>query len=63
MSVDPSTAAGAWPHRGTTYYFCSLGCLERFKADPEGVLSMRADDRSMQDLSIEDPSIEEDPRG
>jgi P-type Cu+ transporter len=63
MSVDQSTTAGAWPHRGTTYYFCSVGCLERFKADPEGVLSTRAEDRSMQDPSIADPSMEQDPRG
>ncbi len=57
MAVDPSTAAGAWPYRGTTYYFCSGGCLERFKADPEGVLATQAQDRSMKD-----PSTEEDPR-
>jgi len=58
MSVDPTTAAGAWPHVGTTYYFCSVGCLERFKADPESILATRAADRSM-----EDPSTEQDPRG
>jgi Cu+-exporting ATPase len=58
MSVDLSTAAGAWPYRGTTYYFCSVGCLGRFKADPEGVLATRAEDRSM-----EVPSKEQDPRG
>jgi Cu+-exporting ATPase len=58
MSVAPSTAAGAWPHGGTTYYFCSVGCLERFKADPEGVLATRAADRSM-----EEPSTEQDPWG
>jgi P-type Cu+ transporter len=58
MSVDPSAAAGAWPHRGSTYYFCSVGCLERFKADAEGVLATRAEDRSM-----EDRSLDQDPRG
>jgi Cu+-exporting ATPase len=58
MSVDPSTAAGAWPHRGTTFFFCSVGCLERFKADPEGILATRAEDRSM-----EDRSKDRDPRG
>jgi Cu+-exporting ATPase len=47
MSVDPSAAAGAWPHGRTTYYFCSVGCLGRFKADPEGVLATRPEDRSM----------------
>ena len=58
MSVDPAAAAGAWPHQGTTFFFCSVGCLERFKADPEGVLATRAEDRSM-----EDPSKDQDPRG
>ena len=58
MSVDPSSAAGAWSFRGSTYYFCSVGCLERFKADPEGVLATRAEDRSM-----EDRSLDQDQRG
>ena len=57
MSVDPSAAAGAWPHRGTTFFFCSVGCLERFKADPEGILATGAADRSM-----EDPSKDQNPR-
>jgi len=47
MDVDPSTAAGAWPHRGVTYYFCSVRCLDRFKADPDGVLAGAPGERSM----------------
>ena len=47
MEVDPSAAAGAWPYEGVTYYFCSVGCLERFKADPAGALSVAPDDRTM----------------
>ncbi|NWF72152.1 MAG: YHS domain-containing protein, partial [Nitrospirae bacterium] len=38
MTVDPATAAGSHDHRSQRYYFCSLSCLERFKADPERVL-------------------------
>jgi YHS domain-containing protein len=38
MEVTPDGAAGAWQHAGTTYYFCSVSCLERFRADPEGSL-------------------------
>jgi Cu+-exporting ATPase len=34
MDIDPSTAAASEEHEGTTYYFCSSGCHERFKADP-----------------------------
>jgi len=47
MQVDPAEAAGAWPYDGVTYYFCSVGCLERFKADPADVLAVGPDDRSM----------------
>jgi Cu+-exporting ATPase len=35
MDVDPAQAAGSHEHEGTTYYFCSASCLERFRADPE----------------------------
>ena len=34
MDVDPDTAAGSFEYAGTTYYFCSLGCLEDFREDP-----------------------------
>src|SRR5262245_35765579 len=39
MTVDPRTAAGSFVHRGRTYWFCSTGCLERFRADPERYLA------------------------
>src|SRR6476659_1356391 len=32
MRVDPEKAAGSFEHDGTTYYFCSKGCLEKYKA-------------------------------
>jgi Cu+-exporting ATPase len=34
MEVDPATAT--WRHElgGTTYYFCSKGCMEDFAEDP-----------------------------
>jgi P-type Cu+ transporter len=47
MEVDPSTAAGAWPYEAVTYYFCSVGCLERFKADPAAALAVPPDERTM----------------
>ena len=34
MSVDPQTAKHRHDHDGTTYYFCSGRCLEKFAADP-----------------------------
>ena len=41
MEVTPETAAAAWEHDGTTYYFCSVGCMERFREDPERFLRRR----------------------
>ncbi len=38
MVVDPKNPAGSYEHNGTTYYFCSQGCLEDFKEDPESYL-------------------------
>ena len=35
MTVDPREAAGQIEHDGRTYYFCSRGCAERFKKDPQ----------------------------
>jgi Cu+-exporting ATPase len=34
MQVNPDTAAGSHAHAGQTYYFCSTGCLDKFRADP-----------------------------
>ncbi|MEJ7623837.1 MAG: heavy metal translocating P-type ATPase [Pyrinomonadaceae bacterium] len=39
MTVSPDTAAGNYEHNGTTYYFCSVGCLNKFKNDPESFLA------------------------
>ena len=33
MTVEPP-GAGTFAHRGKTYYFCSTGCLEKFRSDP-----------------------------
>ena len=38
MSVDPATAAGSHSHGGVTYYFCSRGCLDKFRQDPHRYL-------------------------
>lgn len=39
MDVDPTSAAGSHEYEGETYYFCSKGCLERFRADPGRFIS------------------------
>ncbi|MGZ4874505.1 MAG: YHS domain-containing protein, partial [Candidatus Angelobacter sp.] len=42
MDVDPATARGSAEYKGQTYYFCSAGCVTRFKADPEKYLAPKA---------------------
>ncbi|MBL8202732.1 MAG: heavy metal translocating P-type ATPase [Blastocatellia bacterium] len=39
MTVHPETAAGQHEYDGTTYYFCSTGCLHKFKTDPAAYLN------------------------
>ncbi|MGH9140943.1 MAG: heavy metal translocating P-type ATPase [Vicinamibacterales bacterium] len=39
MTVDPARAAGQVERDGTTYYFCSKGCVAKFTADPQKYLS------------------------
>ncbi|MCX6596330.1 MAG: heavy metal translocating P-type ATPase [Acidobacteria bacterium] len=33
MSVDPEDAAGKQEHHGTSYFFCSLACAKKFRAN------------------------------
>ncbi len=35
MQVDPASAAGQSEHAGETYYFCAVGCKQKFDAGPE----------------------------
>ena len=39
MTVDPATAKHRAQHDGKTYYFCSEGCLTKFKTDPKRYLA------------------------
>lgn len=38
MDVDPDKAKAHVEHEGEDYYFCSVGCREKFEADPEKYL-------------------------
>ena len=42
MMVDPATAKHRAEHGGRTYHFCSARCAERFRKDPQGILSKGA---------------------
>jgi len=35
MDIDPATAAASEEHDGTTYYFCSEACHQKFVASPD----------------------------
>ncbi len=41
MTVDPQTAAGSFEYQGEKYFFCAVGCREKFKADPERYLNQQ----------------------
>ena len=58
MEVDPATAAGSHVHQGVTYYFCNLGCLERFRQDPAAYLTGADRPRSSAPALAEMPSPE-----
>ena len=44
MDIDREMAAGSLRREGTTYYFCSKGCLQQFRSRPAPFL--RTDVRS-----------------
>ena len=35
MEVDEKEAAARYEYKGKTYYFCAVGCKEKFAQDPE----------------------------
>jgi YHS domain-containing protein len=47
MAVDADSAAAAWEHDGVTYLFCSAGCMESFRKDPQHYLNLDDADRHM----------------
>ncbi|MFZ1700971.1 MAG: heavy metal translocating P-type ATPase [Pyrinomonadaceae bacterium] len=45
MSVVPETAAGKYDFDGKTYYFCSAGCLSKFKQNPSNFLKKEKEEK------------------
>jgi len=41
MTVDPARAAAKADHAGKTYYFCSAGCGQKFRAEPEKYIAVK----------------------
>ncbi len=46
MTVKPETAAGNYEYNGTTYYFCAVGCLNKFQSDPESYLQPKKEEKN-----------------
>ncbi len=42
MNVNPATARHTHEHDGKKHYFCSAGCVEKFKANPQAYLNKPA---------------------
>jgi len=45
MSVAPETAAGKHEYNGETFYFCSTGCLNKFKQNPANFLENKKEEK------------------
>src|SRR5260370_15264473 len=58
MTVDPQHAAGSSVYQGTTYHFCSKGCLAKFEANPEKYLHPAAEPEPMAGPMPGQPGIE-----
>jgi P-type Cu+ transporter len=45
MDVEPAKAAAQSSYRGQSYYFCAVGCKQKFDLDPEKYLKSGAVDK------------------
>jgi len=55
MLVSPEAAAAKYDFQGETYYFCAVGCKERFAHDPQKYLKPPADADLPQDVEYTCP--------
>lgn len=46
MKIDPNNNAGRHDHKGQTYHFCSIKCLNKFRADPDKYLKQKPEPAS-----------------
>jgi YHS domain-containing protein len=62
MEIDPKDAAATSDYEGATYYFCAIGCKERFDAEPAkflGAAEEAAAEAPAQPSMARQPSREE----
>ena len=55
MTTGPESAGGSYEYNGQIYYFCSLGCRQKFQTDPEPFLS------KIPEVSVPPIAIERKP--
>jgi P-type Cu+ transporter len=53
MKVTPESSAGNYFYNGKTYYFCAVGCLNRFKQTPEKYLQPQPTQQVKESTEIE----------
>ena len=58
MRVDPATSKRFLEYKGTTYYFCSARCLERFTNDPESFLAKKKVEAAPAKVSASAPAAD-----
>ncbi|MCL2877637.1 MAG: heavy metal translocating P-type ATPase [Acidobacteria bacterium] len=62
MKFSPEKAAGHLQYNGEIYYFCHVGCLEKFRSDPEKYLNAAKPDfkspESAASLQVGDEAVE-----
>src|SRR5882762_3567417 len=56
MTVSKQAAAGSLMHDGVTYFFCSTHCLEKFRNDPNHLVTRRAAASKPQEQHTNNPS-------
>jgi P-type Cu+ transporter len=54
MSVSTETSADSFEHNGTTYYFCSKGCAQKFRSDPDKYLNREKTATPESAISLEE---------
>jgi Cu+-exporting ATPase len=62
MDVDPARAKHSTVHEGKNYFFCSAGCLEKFRREPGKYLSGGGHE-PMESAAVPAPAAPEAPAG
>jgi Cu+-exporting ATPase len=57
MDVNPATARHQTIHKDSEYFFCSAGCLAKFQANPEQVLSSPPQPMASRRVSLPGPIL------